>query len=205
MSWELYKTRKKNSSKYLGMEIDKNWTFKSHILEVMKKIRQLLPKMYQLRNILNLKNRKIVYEAWIGSILRYGIEQYGFASEYLIERIQKLQNKLIKVMFGHGKKKKTSILYKEKKILKIIELRDYIITTKNYYQTKYKISTNYRDNLRKNKRRYVIPNWNNKYGKRIKIWYIPTIFNKLPDNMLNCANLKDFKKKMKEKLINEQS
>lgn len=116
----------------------------------------------------------------------------------MIDRLQKVQNKIIKILFGNGLKK-TSELYKENKILKIIELRDYIIITTNYYSNKFKnCNLNRKGRLRNNKPTYEIPRWNNKYGQRNKGWYIPNIFNKVPKNMLNFTTVKELKLKLKE-------
>ena len=90
------KIEKKSTTKYLGLMIDENWNFKAHINNVIKRLRQLIPKLYNLKMILDNKQKKIVYDAWICSILRYGIEIYGHTSDYLIQRLQRIQNKLVK-------------------------------------------------------------------------------------------------------------
>jgi len=198
------KLEKKNSTNYLGLCIDNNWNFKEHIIELIKKLRQLIPRMYHLKQILNNKQKKIVYDAWIGSIIRYGIEIYGQTSEYLIERLQKIHNKLIKVMFGNNKSKKTTTLYKENEILKIKELMEFIMVTKNYYCNTYKTISKSIGKFRGNKRRYDMPSWNNIYGKRRKIWKIPELFNKIPKEMLEYVTLNEFKKKYKDWLIKHQ-
>ena len=110
--------QKKQTAKYLGLEIDSHWIFKNHIIiKVITKLRQLLPKIYQLKGILNAKTKKILYESWVESIIRYGIELFGFTSNYLIERMQKIQNKIIKVLFAekekNTEKKATCKIYKE--------------------------------------------------------------------------------------------
>jgi hypothetical protein len=191
----------KSFAKYLGIDIDLHWNFKQYNINLLKKLRQILPKLYKIRNILNKKNKMIVYEAWIASYLRYGIEVYGFQAEYLINRLQKLQNKIIKVLFGNGNKT-TEEIFKENKILKIIQLRDFIVITKNYFINTHKnIDVNKQERLRKNALRFEIPKWNNTYGKRNKGYYIPTIFNKLPKNALTLTSLGELKKILTELLI----
>ena len=37
--------QKKQTAKYLGLEIDSHWNFKNHIIKVITKLRQLLPKI----------------------------------------------------------------------------------------------------------------------------------------------------------------
>jgi len=195
---------KKKSALYLGVKIDQHWNFKTHILTIINKLRQILPKIYKIRNILSEKNKLIIYDAWIGSILRYGIEIYGFATDYLIQRLQKTQNKVLKVMFNNGTKLTTKEIYNKYEILNITQLRDFIVIINNYQSIDLKIGRNRNmniDNIRSNKPLYTLPRWNNKYGKRNKQYYLPDIFNKLPRNMLNIEKRKELKKKLKDILL----
>lgn len=187
----------KNAAKYLGIYIDSSWNFKTHISHVIVKLRQILPKIYQIKNILNSKNKKIIYEAWVASHLRYALEIYGFASDYLIDKLQKLQNKIVKLLFG-SKSKKTSESYNENKILKIRQMRDYMVVIRNYYVNKFKnCNKDKKSKLRAQSQSFEIPRWRNKYGQRNKRWYIPTIFNKLPKTALNYQNLNELKVNLK--------
>lgn len=199
------KLEKKITTKYLGLQIDQNWNFKAHIAECIKKLRQLIPKIYSLKKLLNNKQKKIVYESWIGSILRYGIEIYGLSSDYLIQRLQKIQNKLVKIMFGNKTNLKTSKLFFNNEILKIRELKEFIIITKNYYNNTHKILPLNADKLREGKRKFNMPIWNNSYGKRRKSWYIPSIFNKLTTELLNHTNLNELKILLREHMIKIQN
>lgn len=192
-----------NKTKYLGMIIDSNWNFKSHILNLTNKLRQMLAKLYQLKNVLDIKNKKIVYEAWVSSQLRYGIEIYGFASEYLIERLQKIQNKIIKMLFKTGNKT-TKQLYQEHQIFRVTQLRDFLIITKNYYINKHKnYDVGKQIRLRDKSQRFQIPKWNNKYGLRNKRFYIPSIFNKLPKQLLTYQSIRELKTQLKKELIKQ--
>src|SRR5207253_1542184 len=85
--------KKVTTTTYLGLKIDNNWKHESHISYVISKIKQILPKLYTLRNCLNDDNKKLVYDAWIESNIRYGLEVYGNASKTQMLRLQKAQNK----------------------------------------------------------------------------------------------------------------
>ena len=117
-------------AKYLGFHIDKNWKHTTHIDQLITKLRSIMPKLYQIRHILNLENKKGVYFAWVESHLRYGIELYGFTSEENINRLQKIQNKIIKILFKNNEAQPTNELYKELKILNIKGLRNYVVLLK---------------------------------------------------------------------------
>jgi hypothetical protein len=189
------------TAKYLGLYIDEHWKFKNQILAIITKLRQILPKIYQIKDVLNMKNKMIIYEAWISSHLRYGIEVYGFAAEYLIERLQKIQNKIVKLLFGKNNIK-TEHIYKEKKILKVLKLRDYTVIINNYFTNKHKkFNKDKLLRIRTTTQRLEVPRWNNAYGTRNKNWYIPVIFNKLPKIMLNYITRESLKGDLKVFLL----
>lgn len=191
----------KTCTKYLGIEIDDHWNFKEHISKLTSKLRQIIPKLYNVKYILNSKNKKILYDAWVESLLRYGIEVFGFASEYMINRLQRIQNKIVKVLFGNDNAK-TNDLFINNNILKVIDIRNLVIIIKNYYINTHKnYDKSKGERLRKNTMRYDVPLWNNTYGLRNKTYYIPHIFNKLDDSLLNQQGKGPLKTLLKRDLI----
>ena len=62
-----------DSIKYLGMWIDKKGKYEIHVKNMIDKFRQVMPKLYQIRNFLKIT----ICKSWIESYLRYGIENYG--------------------------------------------------------------------------------------------------------------------------------
>ena len=149
-----------------------------------------------------MKSKKMLYEAWIASNIRYGLEIYGFASGYPMDKLQKLQNKIVKLLFGRGDTK-TKEIYNENKILTVLQMRDYMVITKNYYDNKFK---NYNwekiNKLRTQTQRFELPRWKNMYGQRNKKWYVPNTFNRLPKNTLDYQSMKELKYNLKEIILN---
>ena len=86
-------------TKYLGLDIDKNWKFYFHIESLIKKLRYSIPKLYKIRSLLTKQNKLLIYETCVTSIVRYACTIYGTTSKGLIDRIQKLLNKAAKVLF----------------------------------------------------------------------------------------------------------
>ena len=54
-----------NNFTYLGMTLDYKWAFGKHIDKIVNKLRTITPKLYAVRNCLTLKNKKVIYDAWI--------------------------------------------------------------------------------------------------------------------------------------------
>ena len=147
--------------KYLGVTFDNKFNWKEHIRQLIKKMNSIMTKLYGLRNILSKENKKIIYFAWVESHLRYAINCYAFASDYNIKRLQKVQNKIIKLLFKKNINEKVEDLYIKNEILPIKALRNYILIVKNYYLGNAKKIINYEKNLRERIRNMIIPRWNN--------------------------------------------
>ena len=58
-----------------------------------------MPKIYEIRNIVDEKNRLLIYNAWILPYLTYAIEMYSNATTTQKNRLQKIQNKTLKTLF----------------------------------------------------------------------------------------------------------
>ena len=136
---------------------------------------------------------------------RYGIEIYGQASKTHIDRVQKVQNKIITILFKNKNTCTTSDIFKKHKILNIRKLRDFIIITKNYFDNTYKITSNTKAKiLRETTYRHEVPSIRNDYGKQSRTYYIPKVFNKLPTNLININGIKKSKIEVKKFLLENE-
>jgi hypothetical protein len=190
-------------TKYLGFYIDKYWKHSQHIFTLIKKLRQMMPTLYKIKPLLNDRNKLIVFDALVTSHIRYGIEIYGFAAEYLIERLQKTLNKILKIFFNkNGIYKSSHKLMKEYGILTVKNLRDYIIILKHYFNNDYKFKDNLKTKyLRDTTVKFKIPIIKNNYGLKSKEYHIPFIFNKLPLELINLNNYSQIKTRIKRWLL----
>lgn len=85
--------------KYLGLTLDRRLTWKSHILNKCTQIKLKFNKMYWMvgRNSkLSLDNKLLLYKSIIMPIWKYGIQLWGSASASNIDRIQRLQSKILR-------------------------------------------------------------------------------------------------------------
>jgi hypothetical protein len=163
----------------------------------------MIPFLYKIKYVLNNRNKKIVLDALIVSHLRYGIELFGFAPSYLIDRLQKVFNKTIKVLFSKANQvKSTTSLCKEFEILNVNNLRNLVIILNNYYLNDFKYKDTSKINfLRENSLRFTVPLVRNTYGLKCKDHYIPTIFNKIPTELQNLKSFRTVKTQIKKWLL----
>ena len=172
------------------------------IESLITKLRQMMPKLYHLRDFLSLHNKKIIYSAWIESQLRYGLEVYAFATNSYISRLQRTQNKIVKILFNHFANFTCDEIYKTMKILKIKQLRDYTVVVNNFNSSKFKTKSTAKSNyFRKSTVKFKTPEWRNDYGKRNREYYVPSIFNTLPAKFENINNITILKKELVNEFI----
>ena len=178
--------------------LDEHWTHKKHIESIITKLRKLMPSLYSLKYLLDKKTIKTIYFAWIESLLRYGIEVYGRAKDTQLEKLQKVQNKIIKIMFKKNPSMTTKDIFTKEQILNIKQLRDYITVCENYYSQNFKhITKDKAQMLRNSTYRYDVPLLKNDYGKQNRNFLVPSLFNKLPYELLNITGMTRVKKEIK--------
>jgi hypothetical protein len=121
----------------------------------------------------------------------------------LLDRLQKTQNKLVKILFNrNGTDKPSTELMKEHAILSVSKLRDFTVILKNYFKTEHKLKDSFKFNfLREKTIRYKIPIIKNKYGLKCLNHYVPATFNKLPAALINLPNYNQAKRKVKIWLV----
>jgi hypothetical protein len=196
------KLKRVQQAKYLGFKLDENWKHKEHVMDLINRLRCLMPKLYQIRNFLDLKNRKIIYNAWVLPHFLYAIEIFGFSANYQLFKLQKIQNKIVKILFKpENIDINTRDIYIQNAILNIINLRDYKIIINNFFEVINatdirKINAERRKNLK-----LFIPRWRNLYGKKIKDYYLPQLMNKLPLDILMVTTYNKLKSALKKWLL----
>jgi hypothetical protein len=92
-----------DSTKYLGVILDKHLSWKNHIEYVSKKIRCIVGIFCKIRRYLNINLLKKLYYAMIHCHLQYCIESWGSAYDTVIQPLVRLQNRMIKIFYNVNK------------------------------------------------------------------------------------------------------
>jgi hypothetical protein len=185
--------KKVKEVKYLGYWIDNHWNHETHIDKVIAKLKQIMPKLYSIRNILNDKNKKMVYNAWIEPYLLYAIDIYGNARQNQLLRLQKIQNKILKTLFRQSK-----IIDIRTKwgMLDVQGLFIYRNIIKNYFKLQKELET--QKSLSKLRKEHItLPLWRNKYGKMNSKYFLTNMFNELPSRLKKLNSYNKLKNELK--------
>ena len=93
-----HKLATKPSTKFLGIELDSNITFKLHISQICRKLNYILLLMRSIRPFLDSKTMINIYCSFFYPHLIYGIEFWGHASNCELNQILILQKAALRII-----------------------------------------------------------------------------------------------------------
>ncbi|CAG4940655.1 unnamed protein product [Colias eurytheme] len=108
--------------RYLGIILDENLSFKSHIETLSSRTRKLIYVMKKLRDCTPLPILTSVFHALCQSILQYGISVWGGAGITNFITVERAQRAVIKVMLRKPFRFPTADLYSEFAVLRVRQL-----------------------------------------------------------------------------------
>ena len=199
-------------AKYLGLLIDEELSWKQHIEMLCKKLKSFFPSFYTLRNFVKTEHVKSIYYATLNSRIKYGIALYGAADNNVIEPLQILQNKLLRVLTKKDPRYSTNKLHKELELLKVNDIYESEVLTFVYNcvnrnvpnaLSNYFITLGDTHNLNTRNKNYLLrdPCLKGKIGrlsvkqKGVQLW------NTLDKSLKTADNSKAFRKKLKDTVL----
>ena len=198
--------------RYLGMIIDDKLEWKIHIENIVKKLVKISSTFKFLRNYIPHKCKKQLYYAYAYSTITYGIQVYGITKDYNINKIQLLQNRILKTLFNKDWYINTNLLHRELQILKVADIVKLFVLKfvhncktgcapdifQTYYIPRYNIhtkNTRYCDN-------FELPICNTSTYGQASIRYIGAkMYNGLPNSIKDTGNCKKFNNIVKIMLL----
>jgi len=122
--------------KYLGVTIDKNLNWKSHIEYISGKISKAFRVLSKLRHCLSSKLLVEIYYALVHSYVRYGILTWGNASDTTLKPLQTMINRVVRIItFAPFGRIDLKPIYKD---LQLLDVRDtfFLETSKFMFKVK---------------------------------------------------------------------
>ena len=130
------------TTKFLGMHLDENLSWKYHINEVNKKVSRALFSIKQVKKILPLHCLRTLYNALIQPHLSYGIIAWGNSDKNLMHKTNQLQKRALRVIHNAPYNSHTDPKFRKSNILKLNDLFEYqsLICMHDYLSGKLPIS-----------------------------------------------------------------
>lgn len=198
-----------NHCKFLGLTLDDKLNFNEHTNNILKAIVKTGTAFKLIKHHLNKKDRVKLFTAYINSKIRYGIEIYGLTSQNNLKKLQKQQNRSLKILLNKDIQTKTRKLHKELNILMIKDLRDSClveIVHKSIHKTNENISSNI--NFQQNHQVHIhntrqtnnlhVPKFKTNMGRKTIENTATRLWNDLPTEIRQIEKHHLFKKQVKK-------
>lgn len=196
--------------KYLGLMIDDKLNWNEHLEKITNKIVPMISYMFRCRNYLTRKTKLMIYSAFFLSHFRYLMPVWGMCNKTKFNKMQILQNKILKILYNYERLVSTDLLYSELEMHKLGTLLQI---------EQCKLIYNILNNHQKTNCHIIISNQVHNYETRIisNIYQINTrtdiglynpivnaskIFNKLPREIKTIDSYNIFVKRMKAHFFN---
>ena len=199
-----------NSIKYLGITLDEFLNWNEHVANITKSLKSFFPVFYNIRRYLTIEHIRVIYYTMIYSRIKYGICAYGFAKKDNMNKVQILQNKLLKVLLEKEWRTPTIELHNTLDILQVNDLFFQEIATfvYNYFKgnlpdgfTGYFQILNHSYGTRGNLNCLITPLCNTELGKKTVRYLGSKIWNDLSQEKKEIRSPKEFRKSIKNDIL----
>lgn len=188
--------------KFLGIIIDKNLTWKSHVQHVCSKVNSSSYMLWRLVNITDLKTALLAYHGYVASIIRYGMVVWGNSVD--IDRIFIAQKQCIRSICNLSRMTSCKPYFIQLKLLSVPCI--YIFEICNFVKSHPSIFHRKSDMISKYNRRYpnklIYPTVSSTLYRQNAFPMAIKIFNKLPKDIKDLP-LNFFRKKLCQLLLNK--
>jgi len=201
--------------KYLGVIIDSRLSWLSHIDFLYNKLIKYCGIFYKIRDFLPNRCLHTLYYSFIHSNLQYGVELYANASYNKLDKLCKLNNKLIRILFNKPCRTRVSELYCSVKSMPIPMLQDFKLLLfvfkclrnpsllPDIFISNFYFSHQCHPYPLKNTYNLFVPRFNTTLGLNSTSYKCCRLWNALP-NDIKCINSPSiFKSKLKLYFINK--
>ena len=209
--------KRKKCAKYLGLTFDEVLSWRHHVEKLIEGLAKYFHFFYHLRKVIPYKFKLQLFHAYVFSKIMYGLHCYGAACSTVIEPVQIVCNKLLKILLIKERRFPTNVLYKECKMLKIPDLTNYLATKfvhRSIYPNVYtpqqlmyyfKLNIELHNRDLRDKLKIRLPIVKSALGGTCLHWYGSFYWNNLDIELRNISDLDMFKKLLKQHILSTYS
>lgn len=190
--------KKKECLKFLGVYVDENLSWLSHIKYIESKIKKTIGIMYRVSPLINSQSLKLIYFSLIHSYINYGNIAWASTQPAKLKRILSVQKHACRIIFRKNKFEHAKPLMRKMQMMNVYEINKFQhmifmynhfnnLTPKNF-EKKFKINQNSNYSLRSNERiTYTLPRKITKYKEYSITYRGPMIWNSFKKNHINLV------------------
>ena len=203
---------RKDSLKFLGVLIDENLLWKSHIKLLESKLACAIGLLYKSRPFLDLNARKLLYFSFVHSHLSYANIVWGATHPSKLEKLAGLQRRACKIITFKKKRESAIPVMEDLKILSIEKLNRFQVLVFMYNFNNKQLPLNFTNFFKQNKSsiyslrsnlkgNFFLPKNSCKYVEHSLSYRGPKLWNSLYNEIKIPTSLHTFKRLLKYYLV----
>ena len=110
------------SVQYFGLTIDEHLYWHEHVNNVYSSLVKYFGIFNHVKSIVSKRIARQLYFAFIHSRIKYGIEVFGDCAKESIQKLQTIQNKLLKLLLKFDRRTSTDFLHNHMSLLKVNDI-----------------------------------------------------------------------------------
>ena len=200
-----------SEEKLLGVTIDKNLNFNSHLAKLCKKVGQKVTALARIVKLLPFHKRRIILKTFIESQFSYCPLVWMFCSKEMNNKINHIHERALRLVYIDYNSSFEELLKKDKSIT--VHHRNIHNVAIQMYMVKNNLSPPFMQNIFEYKGsgritrmgdKFARPNVNKVYkGENSLRYFGPIVWNTmLPEKLKTCASLAEFKRLIKSWIPN---
>ena len=201
---------------YLGVKIDKNLNWNKYINSLCSQLCSKIWVLSRLRKFLSYDVLVQIFKSYIQPKIDYAITVWGYTSESNMNKIQRMQNRAARAIFNNYDyvNVRGIDLVAEMRVMNVRQRRDYFMSllvfkcvhglAPNYLSNEIIMEIEVSERIRRNinENDVFIPFVNIDGTKNAFSYRGPVVWNSLGDQLKECTDINDFKKKAKLYFLN---
>ena len=195
------------TTKFLGIILDQNLNFKSHINYIQSKLSRSVGILYKTSSLLPQNILKMLYNSLILPYITYGIESWFGASRTSSGAVEVLQKKAVRAIYNLPYNSHTIEYFKTGKLLKLTDLYNLNICSQlfNYInnencdmQARIRTHSQMHSHNTRHSSNLVPLRFNRTTSQSSFIYRAITQWNLIPQNVKNCTSVRTFKHRLRD-------
>jgi hypothetical protein len=199
--------------KYLGVILDDELKWDKHVDFIYNKLTKFTSIFYKLRFTVPIKILYKLYYAFVYPLISYGIEIYANASNASLDKLIKMNNKILRIILNKNFETPNLELYRIVNVLPINLLHEFklleLIFKFQYsnhllpevFQTYFCINSYIHNHSTRSQNNIHLPSVNSNFGKRRSVFRAGLAWNNLPNNLKLLSSNFVFRKSVKQYLL----
>lgn len=185
-----------NTTKYLGIHFDCDLSWNSHLCYIFKRLRAASCTLYNLRIFIPMTTRRLLVHGLVYSLLRYGITLFGQCTNRLDSMVNSLLRGILRSVAYGSSLQLSDNLFNDLSLPTFRALFWQTVIIRHYWDNTFKTPNNVCRALR-DPTPFTPMRINTHFGKCIRLYYVPHIFNNLPSALIDVTSRGTLKRQLR--------